>query len=162
MIDIGIAQGVLGFVLYLGTVSVLLRCNRRTGPALLVVAATFVICILTLAALVFVGWEVNFWVFAASYWFFVLCFLMAFGALYKSISLRILLNLSRMPDRADSYANLLQCYIAEESYQSRLTVIQDKHFAVRTGDCFMLTERGRRFARTVRSIQKAFRIENSG
>jgi hypothetical protein len=162
MIEAGITQGLLGFVLYLGAVAVLLRVARRTEPALLVVAAALVCCFLTLAVLLGIGLRVNFWEYATSYWFFALCFLMAFGAIYKSISLRILLDLSMKPGRADDYDSMLARYIAEESYQNRLRVIQDKRLAARVGDRFVLTDRGRLVARSVRAIQEVFRITRSG
>jgi len=160
--ELGIAQGLLGFALYLGTVSLGLRLWARMEATFLVLAATGVDFFLTLAVLLVFGQSVNFWAFAVSYSFFVLCFLMAFGALYKSISLRILHDLSKKVGRAEIYDAVLGRYIAEESFQNRLIVILRNGLAVRVGDCFALTERGHSIAASMRAVQKAFGIMHSG
>lgn len=162
MIQIGILQGLFGFALYLVAVALSLRIAPRVGPALLVIAVTFPIWLVALTALLSMGMRANFWTYTTSYWFFALCFLMAFGAVYKSISLRILLDLSQKPGRSDSYSSVLARYIVEESYQNRLIVIQDKRLATRTGNGFVLTQRGRRVVRLIRAVQHVFGITRSG
>jgi hypothetical protein len=162
MIVLGIVQGLIGFVIYFGAISLALRIARRIEPALLVVAATFVIFFVALALLIAIGQRINFWVFGASYWFFALSFLVAFGSIYKSVSLRILSDLSREPGRSCLYDDVLARYIAQESYKNRLMVIEDKRLATRSGTLYTLTNRGRKVAATARAIQEVFGITHSG
>ena len=158
----GLAHGLYGFVLYFVAVAVLLRLLRGVGPVSIVLGSVLPVGIVALALFLGLGQHVNFWAYAASYCFFVLVLLMAFGAIYKSISLQILLDLARKPERTDSYENVLRCYIAEESFHDRLAVIERQQFATRLGDGFALTRRGWRVAKSLQSIQKLYRIARSG
>jgi hypothetical protein len=157
MIGAGLLQGMGGFALCVVTVAALLRTARSTEPVLVVISASLVVWLLALALLTAAGQTVNFWVYGTSYWFFSLCFLVAFGAIYKSLSLRILLDLSERPGRADSYDRIFERYVAGESYKNRLQVIQNNRLAV-CSDCrFSLTPRGRRLIGAIR-----FGINKSG
>lgn len=162
MTGAGIIEGLAGFLAYLGLLCVLLRLARNASPAAVAVMTSFATFILGLAWIAVSGRAVNVWAFSVCYWFFVLCFLMVFGALYKSLSLRILLDLSKIPGRTDSYAALHSRYIERESFQSRLNVIQQARFAQSTESGFALTARGRRLAEAAHAMQRVFRIEKSG
>lgn len=158
----GIAQGWWGFVAYVLSLTVLLRLVRGAGPTLVVLAAAIAIGVLAIAVSAGLGQRVNFWGFAASYGFFTLTFLMGFGAIYKSISLRILLDLSNRPGRAELYDRVLDRFIVQESFRNRLAVIEEQQFAARIGGCFALTRRGRRLACAIAMIQKFYRVGRSG
>jgi hypothetical protein len=158
----GLVLGLSGFLLYFVAVAVLLRLARGVGPVLIVLGSVVPVGIVALALFLGLGQRVNFWMYVAGYCFFVLSFLMAFGAIYKSISLRILLDLARKPERTDTYENVLRRYIAEESFHDRLAVIERQQFATRLGDGFVLTQRGWRVAKSLQSIQKFYRIARSG
>ena len=108
------------------------------------------------------GGVVMFWHLSATYWFLVLCFLMVFGAVYKSISLRILADLLKQPTRSELYACILGRYIEQESYMSRLEVMMSNGLAVRLPAGFQLTAKGRRIAAIIYTIQQAFNIQRSG
>lgn len=162
MIENSILQGLLMFALYLAGVTLALRALSRSEPALVVVALGGAVFLVAVPALLLAGQSINLWAFAVSYWFFVISFLMIFGALYKSISLRILQDLLEKPGRTEGYDAILARYIVAESYQSRLHVAQEQRLVVRSGDRYALTERGHRIARLVRAVQTAFGIRRSG
>ena len=103
-----------------------------------------------------------FWPTSAIYWFMVLCFLMGFGAIYKSISLRILATLLSRRDWREEYQAILDQYVRQDSYHDRLQILVKEGFAIRDQQKFTLTARGRRIARTVLALQRAFQIEKSG
>jgi hypothetical protein len=114
-------------------------------------------------AVAVLGWpRPSLWAVSATYAVTVLTFLMAFGAIYKSVSLRILADLSRRPGWRESRRDLLARYIERESYRSRLAVLTDEGLAVRDAAGFQLTGKGRRLARLARGLQKAWRIDRSG
>jgi hypothetical protein len=162
MMASGIAQGILGTLCYIGAVTLILRLASRADPVFVVLGAAIVVYVATLFALALAGEGVGFWSYSVSYWFFGLGFIVFFGAVYKSISLRILLGLLRRPGRRDSYQRVLETYVIQESYQNRLVVVQDKFLAKRINNFFVLTERGRRLALLIHLLQRAFAIERSG
>jgi hypothetical protein len=162
MIAASLLQGLAGFAIYFCIATSLLRTCGAGEPASVVILGAPICWLIALVVLLAAGQTVNFWLFSASYGFLVLAFLMAFGALYKSISLRILRDLARKPDHADLYEHVLARYIVAESFDNRLTVIQNKQFAVREGERYTLTPRGRRIAKLLRTVQRAFGILQSG
>ncbi len=156
-----IVQGVSGFALYLGLVLILLRACARAEPAKIVVNAAFGGWVLTLALSIAIGQSINFWAFSTAYWFLALNFLMAFGAIYKSISFRLVAHLNGKPHRDDTY-EALRLHVLEQSYRERLTLIAEKGYAHHTGERFRLTRKGQRLASWLRHAQRIYRIERSG
>jgi hypothetical protein len=157
-----VATGLAGFAAYLLLVIVLLRTLRGMAPSLVVTIASIVAYVGTVATALASDSTVLFWPLSASYWFFALCFLMVFGAIYKSISLRILLDLSKRPHRTDRYESVLSRYVEGESYQDRLTVMLTAGLVVGGAQALRLTTKGRRLAGTVDRIQTMYKIERSG
>ena len=91
-----------------------------------------------------------------------ICFLMVFGAVYKSISLRILAELCMRPGRRDDYQAILGRYVHSESFKGRVRILIADGLATDDGDGLMLTRKGRRIAGAVAALQRLFRIERSG
>ena len=118
-----LTTGGLGFVAYLTVVLVLVRVLNRMAPALVVTASSLVVYVTMLLVAARLGRAVRFWPVSATYWFLALCFLTAFGAIYKSISLRILLDLLNRPDRSERLEAILDRYVRRESYQARLSIL---------------------------------------
>ena len=153
--------GALGFVGYFAFVLVALRALRRSSPAVIATASSIVVYIVMLAAVAAGGRPVLFWPVSATYWFLALSFLMVFGAIYKSVSLRILLYLLNQPSRADHYAMILARYVETESYQDRLHILIEGGLATRGATGFQLSPMGRRIAFTILAVQTLYRIEHS-
>ena len=154
--------GVCGFAFYFVLVVCLLRLPQRKAPVPVAITASILVYMAVLAIAMLSGRVVMFWHLSATYWFLALCFLMVFGAVYKSISLRILFDLLNQPARSELYAGILGRYIEQESYRSRLEIMMSNGLAVRLPAGFQLTEKGRRIAATTHAIQQAFNIQRSG
>ncbi len=154
--------GAAGFTAYLGTLLVMLRVSHRTTPALVVTASALAVYGAMIVVAASLGRTVLFWPVSATYWFLAACFLMGFGAIYKSISLRILLDLLNRPGRADRYEGILNRYVQEESYQRRLSVLQEAGLAIRGTVGYEVTPKGRRLASIIDALQRLFKIESSG
>ena len=154
--------GVAGFAAYVGTVLVMLRVSSRTAPALVATTSGLAVYVTMIVIAASLGRTVLFWPFSATYWFLVLCFLMGFGAIYKSISLRILLDLLNQPGRADRYEGILHRYVQQESYQRRLNILVEAGLATRGRAGYEVTRRGRQRAAIVHALQGLFKIECSG
>jgi hypothetical protein len=161
MMEAGIAYGLLAFFLYAGAVPLLLRLRPGGEPATIVLASAFVLWLATLAGLLAMAQRVNFWAYSTSYWFLVLCFLMAFGAIYKSISLRVVARLLTAPGHSESHDAIARD-VLDRSYEERLALIADKGYADRREDGFELTQSGRRIAAMARTLQSLFGIARSG
>lgn len=162
MIWAGIGQGFAAAIVYFLAVLVVLRALARIDPMFTVLASALAAYVAMLFAFPFAGQAVNFWVFSTSYWFFALCFLMAFGAVYKSVSLQILLQLSQQPDRSERTATLRTQYVFGRSFQDRLALIVDRRLATENPDGLSLTASGNRLARRARAVQRAFGVMRSG
>jgi hypothetical protein len=158
----GVFQGAVAFAVYVIAALVMLRVARRVEPALVVVALAPLAWVAAIPLLLMLGKRFNFWVFTASYCFLTLGFQMAFGAVYKSLSLRILTNMLQQPGRADSYEAIFSRYLVEDSYQNRLAVTQEKGLVKLQDGHYELTESGRKLASRTQAVQRVFGILRSG
>jgi hypothetical protein len=154
--------GIGGFVVYLAAVAIVLRLPWAFSPARAVIGVALLAYAAVLAAAAVFGRNANFWTVSIVFWFATLLFLMAFGALYKSVSLRILLDLLDRPGHTGLYSAILGRYVAAESFESRLAVMQENGFAVRTPAGYALTDKGRRLAGLVGALHRLFAIKRSG
>lgn len=154
--------GGAGFLAYLAAILVLLRLVDRMSPALVVTGTALVVYLGMLAVAAGLERPVLFWRMSAAYWFLTGSFLMMFGAIYKSISLRILLDLLDQPSWSDRHQAILDRYVERESYEERLRILAKDGLATRSPAGFQLTPKGRRLAAAVKRCQDLFRIAQSG
>jgi len=106
--------------------------------------------------------EANFWRVLVVFCFLVICHLMVFGAVYKSISLRMMLDLLTVPGRRLATDEVFSRYIQGESFEARTQVMIAQGLATPSAAGFSLTAKGRRVARTAQVLQQAFDIDTSG
>jgi hypothetical protein len=158
----GMQIGILCFVVGIFFIAIGLRTLKKVEPALLVVLSAFFFGVLGLCGLIFWAKVGNIWAYVITYSCLSLIFLMGFGAVYKSLSLRILLDLSKQPNMTDSYVRIYNSYLINDSFVNRLEVIKAQKFATENDHHFSLTPRGRALSSRVRTIQQIFGIENSG
>lgn len=157
----GALLGLAAFAAYLAAVLVL----QRVLPGRATPVATGVAVALYVGAPLFAlgtGGRFNFWEYSAVYSCLTLAFLMAFGALYKSVSLRMLEFLLGQPQRSAAAQAVLERCVAEASFAHRLQVIESTHLATRAPAGFALTAKGRALARAVRGLHALFAIERIG
>jgi hypothetical protein len=157
-----IHTGVLWFAIYVCAALVVLRAPSRRSPAVVVAGLAPVGYVAALGWTLVTGGTLLFWAFSATYAFLTLAFLVAFSAVYKSVTLRILGDLLAQPDGADIVDAILSRYVMAESFRSRVAVLTGQGFADRTAGGLRLSARGRRLARAVRAVQSAWKIEQSG
>ena len=158
----GALFGIGGFIVYLAAVAIVLRLPWRVPPARTAIGIALLAYAAVLAAAAQFSHGANFWTMSIIFWFSTLVFLMAFGALYKSVSLRILLHLLDRPGHAGPYSAILARYVAAESFENRLIVMEENGFAVPTPAGYALTDKGRRLAGVVGVLHQLFAIERSG
>jgi hypothetical protein len=150
-----------GVILWLAVVLVLLRVSKRS-PALIVIGSAVLVYVALLTASPAMLQRLAFWPFSAAYGFLTLCLVMLFGALYKSVSLRMLGDLSKVAGHALPEQELLARYIEEDSFGRRVAILLEQGHAERTADGLKLSSKGRRVAAAIHGIQEAFAIRASG
>jgi hypothetical protein len=159
-VDIPFATG--GVAFYIAIVTIVLRLPWTISPARAVIGAALLAYVMVLAATAALGRNANFWTVSIVFWFPTLLFLMGFGAVYKSISFRILLDLLVRPGHAELYSAMLARYVETESFQNRLVVMQKNGYTMLTTSGYALTSNGRRIARMIGVMQRLFAIQRSG
>lgn len=151
----------LGVGLWLAIVPVIIRTRKRS-PAAIALGCGALIYFAVLAISLACRVRVAFWDFSAAYGFVMLCLLMVFGALYKSVSLRMLGDLSKIPEHAMSERELLVRYIEVESFARRVGILLERDLAERSGGGLRLSAKGRRIAACIQLLQRTFTIRASG
>lgn len=154
-------DGFAAFAAYFIATAALLRLGRRS-PAAAVTGAALALYPIGLVGSLGVNGRVEFWTYSTTYWFLALSYLMAFGAIFKSVSLRLMLDVLEAPNGQARRADIFTRYIGDRSYHDRLDVARKNELARETPDGFLLTERGRTIARSVAIIQRLFSIRASG
>lgn len=133
---------------------------RKTMHALAAVfVAVFVAAVAFAAAFLR---DIDFWAFASGYLCLFLIFVQVFSIFYKSISLRLVLDLEA---RDGGRAPLDQVYddsIIAGSYHRRLAVLEEGGLIARRGDTIELTPKGAVMARRLVLVQGMLGIDNSG
>jgi Ca2+/Na+ antiporter len=157
----GFVLGAAGALVWLAVVLVLLRVSKRS-PALIVVASAVLVYLVLLVASPAISHRLAFWPFSAAYGLLTLCVLMLFGALYKSVSLRMLGDLSKAAGHALPEQELLARYIEEDSFGRRVAILLEQGHAQRTAEGLELSSKGRRIAAAIDRLQQAFAIRASG
>jgi hypothetical protein len=162
MSDTTLQLSLATFGIYIAGVLIGLRAARQVEPALLVVGLSLVLYPMAMGAVFLFGLQINFWMMSIAYWFPCVCFLMAFGAVYKSLSLRMMHDLLARPGRADSADELFSRYLINDSFHSRLALIEDKGLVTVVNGQYSLSPSGDRLARRVQRLQMWFDITCSG
>lgn len=133
---------------------------KRTMHALVGAFAAVLVASVCFAALFLHG--IDFLAFFSVYACLFLIFVQVFSVFYKSISLRLILDIrARHGDRAAMewvYADS----IVAGSFQRRLEILEAGGMISRQSGNITLTEAGRRVAHRLIVAQKIFGIENSG
>lgn len=102
-----------------------------------------------------------YWPAAAASGFGAVCWLFAFSAVYKSVSLRILTQLDRTPGHALPFEVIAADYVRPE-FEARVEVLVKMGCAEGTPGGHVVTAKGTDTARRIEGVQRACGIEGSG
>lgn len=105
-------------------------------------------------------WELNMLDFTCLYWLFIMAFYFLFFGLYKSISVRILVDLFH--NNSLDYSYVVDSYLSVESFSRRLDVLEARNLAIKQEDEYQLTQKGRGLVFVYILIQKIYGIKFSG
>ncbi len=106
--------------------------------------------------------NITFWSFVTLYGFLFIVFLQAFAILYKSISLRVLVEIARLPTQSLPIDEVYTALVADGAFARRLSGLEKGGHLYREGNDILLTEKGRVVADRISAAQRLFGIDASG
>jgi hypothetical protein len=153
--------GLAGFALHAVVTLAWLRLPGRVSPvARHAISALATHALGVSLAARFVG-PFAYWPAAAASAFLAVCWLFAFSAVYKSVSLRVLTELDRAPGRAMPLEAVTEDYVRPE-FAARAALLVKMGCATESDGAYEATEKGTATACRIKAIQHACGIEASG
>ena len=151
--------GVEGFVLFAVLAPILVRWREHTSPVLMHgVVALSVLVVMTAAGAVWID-PFKFWHAAALYGFLVMAYVFAFGAVYKSVSLNLLIEFVAEGGTIPSSAVAGRM---SRLFERRSGILVETGHARQCGNAFSPTPAGVLAARRVGALQRLFAIDKAG
>jgi hypothetical protein len=149
------------FAAHVAVTLVWLRATRGPSPVVRHAASALGTHALGVLVGAWVAGPVAYWPAAAVSGFGAVCWLFAFSAVYKSVSLRILSQLSRTPGHALPFEVIARDYVRPE-FEARVAVLVKMNCAEEAASGYAATAAGKATARRIAGIQRACGIEASG
>ena len=157
--------GLLGVALFVAISPVLQFLARRAMPTVAPVAILAIAVVITHVVSTLFGVALSrpfaYWNATSVFCFGVMSYVFVFGAVYKSISLRLLMDLTRRPDRTIEFSDISDRQVPEIFAERCDILIADK-WASSDGDNFTPTPAGRQLATRVARIRSLFAIGDTG
>lgn len=105
--------------------------------------------------------QFRYWDAASIFGFCVMGYVFAFGAVYKSVSLTILLALVDRPGRAAPLSDVIDHWVPE-LFRGRTRILIEGQLVAQSGSTFVAAESGRIMARRIGFLRRAFGIGDTG
>ena len=105
--------------------------------------------------------QFQYWDAASIFAFCVMGYVFAFGAVYKSVSLEILLGLSARPERKSPLSEIVEQQVPS-LFQGRIEILLDGGLVEQVDTRFAPTAAGRKMATRVGSLRRVFGIGDTG
>jgi Ca2+/Na+ antiporter len=159
------AWGLMGVVLLVIIAPAMQTIARRAAssvPPVIILATAAVIShgasvLLGVAAMP----QLQYWNAASVFSFGAMLYVFAFGAVYKSVSLEILLDLARRPQRRTPLADIVERQVPD-IFRRRTDILVEVGQVERVGSTFAITASGRKLADRIAHIRRAFAIGDTG
>jgi hypothetical protein len=153
--------GLAGLTVFACAALIVLRLPARMAPvtrlALLALAVHAGVCL----AMFWLMPDATYWHGAALYWFGFNCYLYAFGAVYKSVSLRLLGNLAKAPGHALSLKTIVDTLVAP-LFADRMALLVDTGLAHTANGATTPTPQGTKTAERIGTAQAIMGVGQSG
>jgi hypothetical protein len=159
------ACGLAGILLFTMLAPLMQVIARRAvspiAPVTILAIAAIVSHLASLLLGVMTVRQFQYWNAASIFGFGVMLYVFAFGAVYKSVSLELLLDLARRPGHAATLSDVVERRIAD-IFRGRIEILVDGGQVERAGSSFVVTPAGRALAGRVAQIRRAFAIGDTG
>lgn len=153
--------GLCCFAAHVAVTLVWLRVTRGPSPVVRHAASALGTHAVGVLVGAWVAGPFAYWPVAAVSGFGAVCWLFAFSAVYKSVSLRILSQLSRTPGHLLPFEVIASDYVRPE-FEARVAVLVKMGCAEDVADGYAATAAGNATARRIAGVQRACGIEASG
>lgn len=157
----GLLVGLACFALHAAATLVWLRVPRGPAPVVRHAASALVTHAAGVAGAAFLAGPFAYWPAAAVSGFLAVCWLFAFSAAYKSVSLRILTHLDRAPGNALPLGVVAEDYVRPE-FEARAALLVKMGCAEEVPDGYAATAKGNDAARRVARVRRAFGVGGGG
>jgi hypothetical protein len=154
------AAGTLGLLGFALLNSVVLRLPGRLAPVSRQALLALMVHGLSFALTAWLVPGVTYWHGAALYWCGFNCYLFAFCAVYKSVSLRVLTELARTQEQCLGLDAIARTYI-QPCFTQRTALLVASGLAEEQEGKFSITARGRQLAARFAGVQRLFGIQRT-
>jgi hypothetical protein len=158
---IALLVGLACFAAHAAVSLVWLRLPGRTSPVARHAASALGTHVLGVGLAAWLVGPFAYWPAAAVSGFGAVCWLFAFSAVYKSVSLRLLVQLARSPGNALPVPTVTAEYVRPE-FEARAALLVRMGYAAVTADGFAVTGAGNAAARRLGMIRRACGIAHGG
>jgi len=154
--------GVVGFAVLAPVMQWMARRSASTVPPVMIIAIAAIISHLASVVLgiAYVP-QFQYWNAASIFSFGVMSYIFAFGAVYKSVSLEILLDVAERPAREVPLSDIVERQIPD-IFRGRTNILVDSGLAERTDSVFVATAAGSRLAGRIARLRRTFAIGDTG
>ena len=160
-ITISLSLGILAFVLHVFLSIIAMRLFDQFNP----IMTQFFSLFFSETVFIVVGSSIKqtvpFWEGSITLGFGAVVFLFFFSAVYKSVSLRILLRLYYAP-YPTPHVDTIALNVARELVINRISVLLEMDYVLKKNDTYEITEKGRNFILRVLYIQRIFGVKSGG
>ena len=153
--------GLLCFALHVAVTLVWLRLPGRTSPVARHAVSALGTNVVVVALAAYRIGSFAYWPAAAVSGFGAVCWLFAFSAVYKSVSLRILTQLDRVPDGALPLDAITKEHVRPE-FAARAMVLVKMNCVEEAEDGYVVTEKGTGMACRVGTLKRICGVGESG
>jgi hypothetical protein len=153
--------GLAGFVLFMLMSPVLQRVGSRFPAVIVLMFSAVVAHAISIIAGMLLLPRLQYWNAAAVFGFLAMSYAFVFGALYKSVSVKTLIDVSGQPQAAKSLSALIGREMPVE-IDNRMAVLCEEGFVERIGELYAVTKRGKSTAEFLRAARWLFGITDPG
>lgn len=159
------ACGFAGIVLFTILAPLMQIIARRAGSPIAPVIILAIAAVVSHVASVLLGFvtvqQFQYWNAASLFSFGVMLYVFAFGAVYKSVSLEILLDLAQRSGHTAALSDIVDRKVSE-IFRGRADILVSGGQVERVDSCFNVTATGRAIADRIAQMRRAFAIGDSG
>jgi hypothetical protein len=153
--------GLAGLIVFAGAALVVLRLPGRLSPVGRQALLAMCIHVATVALMWWLVPTATYWHGAALYWFGFNCFLYAFSAVYKSVSLRMLSRIAAAPGNRLAVSDIVDRQISP-CFTDRVALLVNSGLAQTQAGKYTALPQGLKVAGRIGLLQSIFGVEHSG
>ena len=165
MATMSFACGLAGIALFAMLAPIMQAIARRAAspiaPVTILAIAAIVSHVGSLLLGVMTVRQFQYWDAASIFGFGVMLYVFAFGAVYKSVSLEVLVDLAQRPGRTATLSDIVERRVPD-IFRGRTEILVDGGQVERAGSSFVVTAAGGTIAGRIAQIRRAFRIGDTG